>query len=401
MPSLVAPVVLLVFFIALPTAVLADAPEDEPQGEAAKSKGEVRGDSSPRESHGRGHDATPASEGKRDWPKGGARIETRPPGRLEATEAGVQGRYVGFVKETETCDLRDHRAAGAVFFEIVELPGPCEDERLKGHRYELRGQGAQLTAYDTPAGVLRFRAEPDAYVRLDLAPGVVAEPAPFGFRFAAGEALARLVVEPETVVFDGSSLEVRGDGNFLADAPLSNVLARPELRAAVESRTLGANVALLFEEGRPAIETTALDDVEVRAATTLEGTLRVLVDSDLTSGRAVALHLPLQAFAMEGLRVDYYDVDETNIQTPVAIHRADSLADASTIDIDEGPEYAVEADGEWVRVVVGVPHFSVHLIEVSSIAPLAQPTVLGGFVLGLFASFEAGVLMFMGRRKKV
>jgi len=376
-------------------------------------------------SHGRGH----AETGGRGFDHARKPHEDRLPGRLIETDEGVKGRYVDFTtprnrapdgpeavrpgaeapddpvvlapeaSEADECAVRDHRAAGVVFFSLVRLEGPCIESRIEGARYLLQSAGGRLRAHDAPTGLLNFRLAPDAWLRFHLAPGTQVRSAGFGLFVSHEGTGARLVTDPEHIATTDDGFIVRGSsGNFLAESPRSLLLARPEVVAAVEAGSVAANIDLLSEDGIPAVQAMALDDVDVHAVEA-DGALRVVVSSDLPSGRSFTLHLPDSAYDAERLRFEYFDVDETLQAVRVPAPRVD-LVDALEVDEGEGPEYAAVGEPGWVHVIVAVPHFSTHLFEISSWAKIHGPNLFGGLLLGALACTEAGLIMFMGRRTR-
>lgn len=195
-------------------------------------------------------------------------------------------------------------------------------------------------------------------------------------------------------------------GQFNPEGP-ADPQVRAKLRAAlVEGDTVGGEIHV-GKDSDP--EVFAYDRVEIKLKhpkdrPTAEDPLVVTLSSDLPEGRTFVVHVNKSLLDDEKrLVLRYFDLpdgENGTAKTEVVFNRASSLDDILDPNDDAGqPEYYVVRDEHGLQVMVTVPHWSVHMVELSSLAELVQPSVLIGIAAGAAGIAVAAVALFVPRRR--
>lgn len=139
---------------------------------------------------------------------------------------------------------------------------------------------------------------------------------------------------------------------------------------------------------------TLYDDIDVDVHGVLDEGLRIELDASLPEGRTIVIDLVDDIALDQELDIRFYDVIDAETQTQILLHQADDLRDVLDANNDGGqPEYWIVRDQDGVHVLVSVPHWSLHAIELQSLGPIAvNPSVLMGILGGLAVG---GLLLFM------
>lgn len=314
-------------------------------------------------------------------------------------DARSDARHVEFELDQEGRQLRNYTVDGRLV--LVSITYGDADEELEasrhGQRIRLQSGDDRMEIHDTPKGDFWFRGN-DSLVLL-FPDDVVLTPAPQGHLAAYGDRTA--IVAGDDVTVEAQQATATGGFRFFfpvgqgpsgASDALANATARGHVGAQLDVSGAGAAV-------------TAYDAIEVNITqpAIIQGndTLRVLVSAELDEGRTIVLDIDPASLGGSELAFRYYDVHDGNL-TQVYIYEASSLADVLDPTDDAGsPEYYVVYEDGQPRVLVSVPHWSAHVIEIASIGQfLVQPSVLLGAAAGVIGVGVAGTAMFWPRRRE-
>lgn len=274
-----------------------------------------------------------------------------------------------------------------------------------------------LELHDDASGFVRFQG-PDATVTLVFPAGIVHnERGPGGIgpdakityldgtlAFLNAEAVEWL--DDHTLVASGFLGFHLAPGQGMKPGPHGEML---EMKLREKGDKVGAEIRFGKGEGPQVLAYDQLD-VQTRMPKdrpTAGDPLRIVLDSELDSGRTVVLHINKTMIDTDenGLLVRYFDLpagaNATETRTEVLFKRASSIDDVLDPSDDNGqPEYWIVKDANGLQVLVSVPHWSAHMIELSALTAIVQPSVLIGIVAGVSASIIAAVVLFMPRRRR-
>ncbi|MCA1811892.1 MAG: hypothetical protein LC623_07780 [Halobacteriales archaeon] len=347
-----------------------------------------------------------------------ARDTSSKPGRPDPRAGKVDRlEHIEFSTDSPR-QLSGFKVDGRVTLDRLVLD-PGSDGRLaterRGDALVVGDADTRLRLHDNPVGLVEFKGA-DGGVLLGF---------PAGVQVATGERghAARIhypdgrdgLLVADAAAWSGRNVTLTGffsfhvarSDPFEGEGPGSGEL-RSKLRAAVESRHLGAEVAL---ERHPAnasraVQVLAYDDlaVQVRLPDTAaaDAPIAVQLSANLTEGRTVVLHVDpalLGNATADRLDLHYYDDHADGSRTEAVFARAGSLADVLDPTDDGGrPEYWVVADADGLQVLVSVPHWSTHTVTLSGLGALLQPSVLAGALAGAAGIAVAAVALFWPRR---
>ncbi len=179
------------------------------------------------------------------------------------------------------------------------------------------------------------------------------------------------------------------------------------VKEAAQKRKMGAEVALA-NNAKGGVKVLPYDNVTIDVAgadhvATQGSPITVRLSSNLTSGRTFVFTidpglLPRGDDA-ESIVVRYYDVSTAG-QNEVVLVKASSLQDVMDASDDGGqPEYWIVHDENGIQLFTSVPHWSTHVLSISGLDAVLQPTVLVGLVAGLAGTVIAAVALFVPRRR--
>jgi hypothetical protein len=319
-------------------------------------------------------------------------VPAQRPGRLVADAGQADGRYINFSYDPAGGSLSDYAVGGTVFFATVDAPDAFEF-RIRGGTADLQGEGFYANVHDNPTGLLRLVAQDGTFV-LTLGPDVDATANGSRVDLAAGNASA--VVTNATL--SGDSLTAT-EALFMLRGPSVSAVARSAnpSQALVEEAILNGHVAARIQVLGNGTDVLAYQDANVTSHRLQNGSHRVIVDANFTSGRAFVMDITPGLVRAEELGVLYYDEDAGDL-VPAKIQRADSVSDALESTEGEGPEYYVVTGLDGAQVIVSVPRFSIHAFEVFAIPPEVAPLIVYGLVLGILVVGLMAVGAMVGRR---
>ncbi len=297
----------------------------------------------------------------------------------------TDSRFVEFDIASGDRALLNYTVSGTLLFDAIMYSGEDDDFEVKqdGKRIRFKADDARVEIHDTPTGQFWFRSDEDTLV-LDLADGATATEVRNGIDIQFEDRRGRVV--GDDVSLAGDLITIVGHASFFTPADSSV----PGLDKAKDARTLGAEVKF-------GSDVVAYDDLEVNVTgDPSAGPVRVVVGAELESGRTISIDLNVTG----NVDLRYFDLNDDGTETEVVFRMAESLDDVLNPDDDGGqPEYWVVTDAAGTHVLVSVPHWSVHIIEIA-VDFLTQPSVLIGIGAGVAGVGVAGAAMFWPRRRQ-
>ncbi len=348
----------------------------------------------------------------------------RNPGHFDVSGTTVNGFYVEFSLDRNTCTVLDFHVRGVAIFSSIDLPSSCNLTSKGGSEggvdaVEIEGEdrGSKLRFHDNPTALIRFDVQRRETVRFQLAPGVEASPAEDGgsIEIGSGGVFANLfVTDDASLLLNDRSIETSdAKGNFLVHPggpPQSERPTEAAIGEAITNQHVGGRIDVLVVNGSVVHEALAFDDVLIRAHQPDDLTFRFLVDADLTEGRVFVVNFAPGAFQEGDVGVRFYDLDNASFPVEVPIQKADDIADVLAIERGEGPEFWLIEDENGKQVLVSVPHWSAHVFEVFTASSLAglpglavvppPPSVVWGLLGGVVFVALASIVMTAGRQKQ-
>lgn len=322
----------------------------------------------------------------------------------------VTGPLVRFAYEEASGTLRAldvRRGAGwARLFERVALADldPTGPPFLAGPLFLQQGKAATIEAHHSPAAPVVHRAgEGGNLVTYALPAGSRAEL--LGSHAVAlhgpVEAMLMLMGPGNLTLTQGAiaaklapfaSVAVMALQAPAADAPWSPE-AREAIARAVASGSVAGEITLVAGNGTVADAIVPYHAVQLRTRSAELGHVVVEVSSDLREGKAVVMNLDEDLVGGGQLRVLFDGAPASE---------ADDLGDALTVSEGEGVEFYVVAGKAGLQVVVQIPHFSPHVLEVLSLPPeLVGPLVPMGIIAGVVLLAGLAGLMLRDHRFRV
>lgn len=266
--------------------------------------------------------------------------------------------------------------------------------RADGSRLRVRMPTFEFVAHDNPAAVARMKADGTMTVT-----------------FAEGTVLARGDDGRVTFERQGVSGTLRGDDVRVAeravtthddllvflDAPRGQFdVHRADIGHAIAKRHVGAEGTFNQLDAEVEQDIVSYGNVTMTTVKAEKGNLTVMVEGHGFEGRVLVLNV--DGRVVGAARADELAITLDNLTIP----RASDLADILDPDNDGfTPEYYIVHDAiaapDAFQLIVTVPHYSVHVLSVTTAIVLPPPSVTIGLVAGLALLVPAGFVLF--RRK--
>lgn len=305
---------------------------------------------------------------------------------FQQTDGHIDGRYIAF-------DAAAHGLANytvgptllwpAVVFPADSAPAVSVHGDGAGNELRVRGDDWEIRMVDAPTAPIHVKADDGATVRFALPEDATVTPTTSGLLLA-------FPGDDEGVKgrFNGASQDettgeivVDDEAHFFVSAKrvvMENVAnkARPQIEESLARGHFGAelNVFNAGDDADGAVpETVVYNDMTVDfesgdADTETAGRYTITVDAEAHEGKTIAVNFESGLLDPENLAFSYFNVDE-NRTVEATIVQADSLQDVLD-PTDDGTiaEYWVVTDVDGTQVLVSIPHFSIHKIEIQSLA---------------------------------
>lgn len=337
-------------------------------------------------------DDTPRSQGRN---RGGA----VPLGAftVEETSQAATGEHLAFTYSDD--GIADFRALDRTLFDI-QVEGQADDDddgrgvRVEGSELRVRTPAYRFIAHDTPTAASKLSTDGQVHVLFEE--GVVlARENGERVRFSYGDV---------TGVLRGDDLVLSGR-NVTASDELLVVLDQPrgagdqehyrDLGRAIAKGNVGAEATLNLLENE-SVEEAVVSYGNVTMTTTRaeRGNLTVMIEGHGFDGRVIVLNVDGRLLGADAADKLGILLDNETIEA------ASNLTDILDPDNDGyKPEYYVVFDpqAEAFQLIVTLPHYSVHVLSVTTAIVLPPPSVVLGVVAGVALLVPAALLLF--RRK--
>lgn len=316
--------------------------------------------------------------------------------------ASYTGRHVSFGVTPDGIvgyAVDDHHVLAQV---AIDGDARWDEFAVHGASIKLEGEDAELKVSDTPTGVFRFESEHDTFIQVTFADGIAARPSDADDHRGHGN--HRLVLQGDgfqALLFtevgyrlDNGTLEVPGELRLV-------VTDAPGLAAKDDATVEG------IADGRIAVEIHVPKDGEVRGAQ--HGDVNVTIQNEAGSlvaiveghGEGKTVLFNLEPGSYTGLD----DLDVLFDGGPIGL--ADSLQDVMHVSEEEASgsvaEYLILVGAQETQILVQVPHFSVHTIELSGASVGASGSGLSAVALivggSAAALFVVATLVGRGRAR--
>jgi hypothetical protein len=318
--------------------------------------------------------------------------------QVEESSRTATGEHLSFTYDDT--GIQGFSAAGRALFDATVVGESDEDDdrregiRVAGAQIRVRTPSYTFTAHDAPTAASKL--ETDGTITLAFADGVVlARENGERVRFSFGDV---------TGVLRGDNLAT-SSRSVTASDELLVVLDRPrgtgdqdhyrDLGRAIARGHIGAEATLNLHDGdRVVDDVVSYGNVTVTTTKAERGNLTVLIEGHGTEGRVVVLNVDGRILGAQA--ADKLDIVLDN----VSIGPATDLTDILDPD-DDGytPEYYLVFDPrvEAFQLIVTLPHYSVHVLSVTTPFVLPPPAVTIGILAGIALLVPTALLLFRRR----
>lgn len=324
------------------------------------------------------------------------------PGAVTPTPDGFSGRFVSGTLPTTGTVLGEFSVGGVALLDQISVSGWAQDEvEVDGSSVEVQGTNAHLTLDDRPAAYLTLELDEGATATAVAADGASLVTGEAGSaRISSGSVSGLLWADcgPDGLqVADGAAVLGPANGScklrFRADTDQHPIDAS-DLEAALASGRLAAEVTLGGNQTYSVEHVESFEPVEVQVQAS-DGHVVVAISGSVQGPRSVVLVLP-----------DHVLPQDDSVEATLD-GRTMSLADANFALATDSPgdngSFARVSRSGLEAVVLSIPTFSVHLVEIavagSVLTPLpsSQPITAGDaavpLALGAIAAVGAGAAL--------
>lgn len=303
-------------------------------------------------------------------------------GRISSDGSHLTGAYIALDLTSE--GFSNFTYQGVAVLDRVAVAGlAVEEVRVRGADVRIEGAAGdadvEFRLHDTPTAVSRLEADEGADLRLTLADGISATLRDDGdddgdrrtLELSGDGFQGVLWSEEGDLEVNGSEVTVAGEAKLMFMAARGPMVSDERMAAigqgvadAAPHGRIGAEVRAFQADGAFQSQAVTLTDMTV-LATQRGANVMVVVSSDNETGRTVVLHLDKELYPGKGEADLTVQFDGENIS------RAADLADVLEPADDDGEaEYVLVVGADEIQVLVSVPGFSVHTVEVAAVQGL-------------------------------
>ena len=325
-----------------------------------------------------------------------------------------QFRHLSFELVQDPLGGRNFTVGGRLVLDSFEVPmnQPYKVIR-KGASVEVHNnEQGYLSINDNFAGLLTWKG--DGAMTLRFPPGSILKDTGIAIHVTLPDG-TKALVRSDASTIDGTT--VMGSkfvalyalaGDALRDAPRDGPRLMPRINSAqMEDAISRGKVGAVVEFREKQLEKAEIlpyDDVNVTLLKKESGATRVVVGSELSEGRTIVLDFDAEALGTTNpneVLLRYFDLHDDGSETEVVFAMAEGgMNDVLDATDDNGrPEYWVVSDADGVHILVSVPHWSVHAIDVL-VAFITQPSVVAGVIAGITGAGIAWLVMLVPRRRE-
>ncbi|MDX1612028.1 MAG: hypothetical protein R3185_06630, partial [Candidatus Thermoplasmatota archaeon] len=309
-------------------------------------------------------------------------------GSFQQVNGNITGEHVAF--SVDDGEIRTYAAGGVTWFANISWQPTLQVDEIKteGRELEVEGTQGEFKALDNPTG--HFKAESEAgNVTLQLADGITARWAKDG----SGKRI-QLTVEDGpgafvhasrglTLAHNNTTIEAPAEVKFSIVPPSAHVR---EVSEAIQTGAIVAEVVVARnrttnETGAPEVVPIAHGDVNLTAEQSV-GQVTLTIEGH-GEGRTLLFNVERDAIGPVEEMVVRFDGER--------IRAADGLQDVLHATEGEPPEFLVILGANATQVLVQIPSFSVHTVEIQS---TPQAVVIPGPVdlIGSAVAFTVAVI---------
>lgn len=329
--------------------------------------------------------------------------------QVQSASQSVTGEHVSF--NYSEAGISDFAAGGLTLFDLT-VTGADEDEdddeddgdgdegrargptspRANAGELRVRMDNFSFTAHDTPTAASRLRT--DGVVRVSFEEGVVlAREGDESVRFSFGAVTG--VVRGDDVSIDGRAVTLSDGALLVLDAPRGPFGHHRDLGRAIARGHIGAEATLNRDENDSVVDqVVSYGNVTMTTLKAERGNVTVLIDGHGFEGRVIVLNVDGRVLGADS--ADKLDVQIDN----ASVRPASNLSDILDPD-DDGyhPEYYIVFDpnAQAFQLIATLPHYSVHVLSVTTLVELVKPSVLIGTLAGVALLVPAALLLFRRR----
>lgn len=340
-------------------------------------------------------DRAPDDAGSQGRDRGGA----LPVGefRVEESSRAATGEHLSFSYAADGID--DFHAADRTLFDI-RVEGHAEDDqdenrvRVEGSELRVRTPAYDFIAHDTPTAASKLSTDGKVFV-LFKEGVVLARENGERVRFSYGDVTG--VLRGDDIVLSGRNVTASDQLLVVLDKPrgVGDQEHYRDLGRAIAKGNVGAEATLNLLENESVEEAiVSYGNVTMTTTRAERGNITVLIEGHGFEGRVIVLNVDGRVLGADAADKLAIALDNETIAA------ASNLTDILDPD-DDGyePEYYVVFDPQVqaFQLIVTLPHYSVHVLSVTTAIVLPPPSVVLGVLAGLALLVPAAVLLF--RRK--
>ena len=326
---------------------------------------------------------------------------------VEAGDRNATGRHVSF--SYSEAGITDFRAGNRTLFDLSVIGGADEDEpegvgerggppralgaRSEGGQLRVRMPNYTFMAHDGPTATSKLETDGDTTATFEEGVVLAAENGE-RVRFSFGDVTG--VLRGENVSISGRAVSSDGDVLIVLDAPRGPFdRTHRDLGRAIGRGHVGAEATInLRDDDSVQDDVVSYGNVTMQTLKAERGNITVLIDGHGFEGRVIVLNVDGRVLGAES-------ADKLNILIDnESVRPATDLTDILDPD-DDGfhPEYYVVYDvqAQAFQLIVTLPHYSVHILSVTTAFVLPPPSVVIGIVAGVALLVPTALLLF--RRK--
>lgn len=288
-------------------------------------------------------------------------------GHVSRTDGTFDGRFI----DGEIADdgLANISYDGTILFDGITVTNlTITETRIDGARVEIRGEASdddvRFRLHDTASAFSRYEVDDDGDLTFDLADGAEIVDAERGYKLTVDDVTARLWLEDGDLTLANGTLSSDGEAEVKilvspSAVPAGDNVDEEVAEAAAQGR-VGAEVRMSRSDGEVRSEVARFSNMSVLGSRSEDGVVLV-VSSEESRGRTVVLHLDRSVFADNGSG----ELEVRFDGEPIS--QAADLQDVLDPNADEDPEYVIIHGADQIQVLVGIPSFSPHTVEVASV----------------------------------
>lgn len=313
-------------------------------------------------------------------------------GRFSVADGEVEGAFISFgIDGGMITDYSVKVGAQTItVFESVTVEGDLQRNETRGSIAVLTGEDVRLVIHDNPTGMVQVTSSASTQISFLLADGMLASDDPY----RAGQGPERVIVHAEEFV----GVLMTEDGAIVVDAGASDtwinvtveegsaifralpmledrnrIMERTVMGAILDGR-VGGEVSIVVRNGTALVNTMEYThQFHINVTKAERNRIVMEVRADQPEGKVVIINIDRESLQLDGrelsVKVDGREMDEV-----------EELADVLYPSSFENGCYGLIKSEEYTQVLVYLPSFSTHMVEIDSVDPLFEVLGIKGVV---------------------